>query len=150
MGNNEANPSAQGPTAGYPLPSYLQPYVPGPCPGFLPPFVCPFGLATNRLLAKYNAPAAGGVGPQGGNLYGETLLLEETGTGNYNGLLARRSISLPITSPPLRTTRGRTAFPTITQPRSVSSSPRRPCHSTPRRTAAIVRTPTRTTYSTNL
>lgn len=86
-GNNEANPSAQGPTAGYPLPSYLQPYVPGPCPGFLPPFVCPFGLATNRLLAKYNAPAAGGVGPQGGNLYGETLLLEETGTGNYNGLL---------------------------------------------------------------
>lgn len=100
-GNNEANPSAQGPTAAYTpyLPSYLQPYTAGPCPGFLPPFVCgtpgappPWnnpadGLNTNRLFAKYNAPAAGGLGPQGGNLYGETLLLEEGGTGNYNGLL---------------------------------------------------------------
>jgi Carboxypeptidase regulatory-like domain/TonB dependent receptor-like, beta-barrel len=99
-GNNEANPSAQGPCPpGYPIPGYLQPCVPGPCPSFLPPFVCgspsapaPWndpadGLSNNRLLAKYNAPAAGGVGPQGGDLYGETLLLEEGGTGNYNGLL---------------------------------------------------------------
>lgn len=92
-GNNEANPSAQGPCPpGYPIPGFLQPCVPGPCPGFLPPFVCDgfgptFSLSNNRLLAKYRAPAAGGVGPQGGNLYGETLLLEQQGTGNYNGLL---------------------------------------------------------------
>lgn len=83
-GNNEANPSAQGPCPpGYPLPGFLQPCVAGPCPSFLPPFACggPGSLATNRLLAKYDAPG------QGGNLYGETLLLEEGGTGNYNGLL---------------------------------------------------------------
>jgi hypothetical protein len=99
-GNNEANPGNQGPCPpGYPLPTQLGPCVPGPCPPGLPPFLCgtpsapgPFsnpadGLAENRLFAKYDAPAAGGVGPQGGNLYGETLLLEEGGTGNYNGLL---------------------------------------------------------------
>lgn len=83
-GNNEANPSAQGPCPpGYPLPSFLQPCVPGPCPSFLPPFACggPGSLSTNRLFAKYDAPG------QGGPLYGETLLLEEGGTGNYNGLL---------------------------------------------------------------
>src|SRR5579862_8462331 len=87
-GNNEANPSAQGPCPpGYPLPAFLQPCVPGPCPGFLPPAFCPAPLGANRLLSKYALPAAGGVGPQGGDLYGETLLLEESGTGNYNGLL---------------------------------------------------------------
>jgi hypothetical protein len=87
-GNNEENPSAQGPCPpGYPLPALLGPCVPGPCPPGLPPFACPAGLATHRLLAKYDAPATGEVGPQGGDLYGETLLLEEGGTGNYNGLL---------------------------------------------------------------
>jgi len=87
-GNNEANPSAQGPCPpGYPLPAMFQPCVPGPCPGFLPPAFCAAPLSGNRLLSKYALPASGGVGPQGGDLYGETLLLEETGTGNYNGLL---------------------------------------------------------------
>lgn len=83
-GNNEANPSAQGPCPpGYPLPAMFQPCVAGPCPGFLPPFACggPGALSLNRLFAKYDAPG------QGGPLYGETLLLEEGGTGNYNGLL---------------------------------------------------------------
>jgi hypothetical protein len=52
----------------------------------LPPFVCngfgpAFSLNNNRLFAEFNAPG------QGGPLYGETLLLEEGGTGNYNGLL---------------------------------------------------------------
>ena len=89
-GNNEANPSAQGPCPpGYPLPAEFSPCKAGPCPGFLPPAFCsgPGSLNLNRLFAKYDAPASGGVGPQGGNLYGETLLLEEGGTGNYNGLL---------------------------------------------------------------
>jgi hypothetical protein len=97
-GNNEANPGLQGPCPSgpplsYTLPAPLSCGAPGPCPPAAPPFACagiigPAGsLATNRLLAQYNAPAAGGVGPQGGDLYGETLLLEQGGTGNYNALL---------------------------------------------------------------
>ncbi|HTZ99538.1 MAG TPA: TonB-dependent receptor [Candidatus Aquilonibacter sp.] len=96
-GNNEANPGAQGPCPpGYPLPSEFGACKPGPCPstflgGPLYPYLCPvfFGpgaaLNSNRLFAQYDA-VVDGV-PQGGNLYGETLLLEEGGTGNYNGLL---------------------------------------------------------------
>ncbi len=97
-GNNEANPGMQGPTCAYNAPPGAA-CVPGPCPGFLPPFVCStfaspfpndpgfFTLNENRLFKQFNAEAAGGVGPQGGPLYGETLLLEEQGTGNYNGLI---------------------------------------------------------------
>ena len=104
-GNNEANPGAQGPCPpGYALPSEFGACKPGPCPSTFPaffgpplagaplyPFLCPtfFGpgasLSNNRLFSQYNA-VVGGV-PQGGDLYGETLLLEEGGTGNYNGLL---------------------------------------------------------------
>jgi hypothetical protein len=112
-GNNEANPSAQGPCPpGYPLPAEFGACKPGPCPPGLPPFVCGTpnappglqspadGLAANRLFKQFDAPAAGGVGPQGGNLYGETLLLEEGGTGNYNGLLlsARHNFAQHFTS----------------------------------------------------
>jgi Carboxypeptidase regulatory-like domain/TonB dependent receptor-like, beta-barrel len=99
-GNNEANPGMQGPagSCAYPLPAGAS-CLAGPCPGFLPPFVCStlpspipanpgfFTLNENRLFSQFNAPAAGGVGPQGGPLYGETLLLEEGGTGNYNGVI---------------------------------------------------------------
>ncbi|MBZ5502174.1 MAG: TonB-dependent receptor [Acidobacteriia bacterium] len=90
-GNNEANPGIQGPcpsgTPGsYTLPSPLGCAAPGPCPSFLPPFICSgfgpfFALNNNRLFKQYNAPG------QGGPLYGETLLLEQGGTGNYNGLI---------------------------------------------------------------
>ncbi|MFZ0977969.1 MAG: TonB-dependent receptor [Candidatus Acidiferrales bacterium] len=99
-GNNEANPGMQGPagSCAYPLPTGAS-CLAGPCPGFLPPFVCStipspfpgnpgfFTLNENRLFSQFNAPAAGGKGPQGGPLYGETLLLEEGGTGNYNGVI---------------------------------------------------------------
>ena len=113
-GNNEANPGNQGPCPpGYAIPAEFGACKPGPCPPGLPPFLCgsptspipffqnpAFGLNANRLFAQFNAPAAGGVGPQGGNLYGETLLLEEGGTGNYNGLLlsARHNFAQHFTS----------------------------------------------------
>jgi len=98
-GNNEANPGMQGPagSCGYPLPSGAV-CAAGPCPGFLPPFVCStfpspvpgdpgfFTLNENRLFKQFSN-VVGGVDLQGGSLYGETLLLEEGGTGNYNGLL---------------------------------------------------------------
>jgi hypothetical protein len=98
-GNNEANPGMQGPagSCGYPLPSGAVCQA-GPCPGFLPPFVCStfpspipsdpgfFTLNENRLFKQFSN-VVGGVDLQGGSLYGETLLLEEGGTGNYNGLL---------------------------------------------------------------
>ena len=116
-GNNEANPGMQGPagSCGYPLPAGAS-CLAGPCPPGLPPFACPlpppimpppppndpgfYTLNENRLLRQFDAPAAGGVGPQGGNLYGETLLLEEGGTGNYNGLLlsARHNFAQHFTS----------------------------------------------------
>jgi Carboxypeptidase regulatory-like domain/TonB dependent receptor len=93
-GNNEANPGMQGacPVA-YPLPAGAA-CTPGPCsaPGLsgLPPFVCsgiapPFALANNRLFQHYGSQCAGP--PFFTSCYGETLLLEEDGTGNYNGLL---------------------------------------------------------------
>jgi hypothetical protein len=96
-GNNEANPGMQGPTCGYTAPPGMS-CLPGPCPPGLYPFICStlpgpatdpglFTLNENRLFKQFNAPAANGVGPQGGPLYGETLLLDEGGTGNYNGLI---------------------------------------------------------------
>jgi len=110
-GNNEANPSLQGPCPGaypngYPLPSGVTCTAPGgggntvsgPCPGFLPPFLCngPAGLNANRLFYHYNGGSPVFLGSICGtptaatpdvSCYGETLLLEEEGTGNYNGLL---------------------------------------------------------------
>jgi hypothetical protein len=105
-GNNEANPGMQGacPVA-YPLPPGVTCHTPPfPCP--TPPFLCgsifgpAFSLQANRMFAEFNAPAGNGVGPQGGPLYGETLLLEEGGTGNYNGLLlsARHNFAQHFTS----------------------------------------------------
>jgi len=105
-GNNEANPGAQGPCPpGYPTPGEFGACKPGPCPSTFPaffgpplagsplyPFECASffgpgaGLNSNRLFAKFS-DFVGGVDEQGGSLYGETLLLEEGGTGNYNGLL---------------------------------------------------------------
>lgn len=117
-GNNEANPGMEGPTCGYQAPPGTV-CKPGPCPATFPaffgppvagtplyPFVCNsiplFGASLNndRLFSQFSAPAGGGVGPQGGNLYGETLLLEEGGTGNYNGLLlsARHNFAQHFTS----------------------------------------------------
>jgi hypothetical protein len=106
-GNNEANPGMQGacPVA-YPLPSGVTCHSPTPFPCPTPPFLCAslfgpaFSLQANRMFAEFNAPASGGVGPQGGPLYGETLLLEEGGTGNYNGLLlsARHNFAHHFTS----------------------------------------------------
>ena len=90
-GNNEANPGMQGPTCGYTVPSeFTLGCTPGPCPGFLPPFVCSgfgpaFSLANNRLLQNYGSSCAGS--PFFTSCYGETLLLEQGGTGNYNGLI---------------------------------------------------------------
>ncbi len=101
---------------GYPLPAGVTCTAPGgggntisgPCPTFFAPFVCPivFGptasLTSNRLLyhADYNpvnntvnpvylGSICGTPSPLTPNVscYGETLLLEEGGTGNYNGLL---------------------------------------------------------------
>ena len=96
-GNNEANPGMQGacPPA-YPFPSGVACVAdggnvpPGPCPSFLPPFVCsgfgaPFTLANNRLFQHYGTQCGGA--PFFTSCYGETLVLEEQGTGNYNGLL---------------------------------------------------------------
>ncbi len=106
-GNNEANPGMQGacPVA-YPLPPGVTCHSPAPFPCPAPPFLCStffgptYSLQANRMLAEFNAPAGGGVGPQGGPLYGETLLLEEGGTGNYNGLLlsARHNFTQHFTS----------------------------------------------------
>ena len=61
----------------------------------------------------------------------------------------RPSTILPITSPPPRISPGRTASPTTTRPRSVSSLPPKRCPMTGRRIAAIARAPTPTTYSIN-
>jgi hypothetical protein len=69
-----------------------QPLAPGVCSGFGPAFA----LSSNRLFYHYNS----GVNPvylgslcanpataANASCYGETLFLEEGGTGNYNGLL---------------------------------------------------------------
>jgi Carboxypeptidase regulatory-like domain/TonB dependent receptor len=100
-GNNESNPSMQGPCPpGYPFPPGLScANVPaGPCPGVLPPFLCGtpgspvpplrspfFSLNNNRLLQHFGTQCAGP--PFFTSCYGETLLLQENLTGNYNGLL---------------------------------------------------------------
>jgi hypothetical protein len=92
-GNNEANPGMQGPCpVAYPLPNGVS-CTPGPCPSFLPPFVCSsfagppgnpgfFSLSENRMLQQYGSLCSPTT-----SCYGETLLLEEGGTGNYNGLV---------------------------------------------------------------
>ncbi len=112
-GNNEANPGLQGPCGanfggvgpypnGYPFPPGITCSAPGgggntvagPCsaPGLstLPPFVCsgiapPLSLTNNRLFQHFGSQCGGP--PFFTSCYGETLLLEEGGTGNYNGLL---------------------------------------------------------------
>jgi len=107
-GNNEANPGLQGPCTtndgglgpypnGYPFPAGITcgaggTTVAGPCPttfmgGPLPPFVCntfgpSFSLNNNRLFQNFGTKCS-----QTTSCYGETLVLEEQGTGNYNGLL---------------------------------------------------------------
>jgi hypothetical protein len=104
-GNNEANPGLQGPCttngggAGpggypqtYPFPAGITcgaggTTVPGPCPPNLAPFICNtfgpfFSLNNNRLFQHFGTLCSLTT-----SCYGETLLLEEGGTGNYNGLL---------------------------------------------------------------
>jgi carboxypeptidase family protein/TonB-dependent receptor-like protein len=104
-GNNEANPGLQGPCttngggAGpggypetYPFPAGITcgaggTTVPGPCPPNLAPFICNtfgsfFALNNNRLFQHFGTLCSATT-----SCYGETLLLEEGGTGNYNGLL---------------------------------------------------------------
>ncbi|MGA8013441.1 MAG: carboxypeptidase regulatory-like domain-containing protein [Candidatus Acidiferrales bacterium] len=91
-GNNEANPGMQGPCPpGYPFPNGVACVadggkVPnGPCPGFLPPAFCAgpgTALNANRMLQHYGTMCSPTT-----SCYGETLLLEQQGTGNYNGLL---------------------------------------------------------------
>jgi len=103
-GNNESNPSAQGPCPpGYPFPPGVSCGTPpnhvpnGPCAGplaALPPFVCgsfsPFlSLPNNRMLQHFGSQCAGA--PFFTSCYGETLLLQENLTGNYNGLLLTAS-----------------------------------------------------------
>ncbi|HEY4283348.1 MAG TPA: hypothetical protein VGM62_09805, partial [Chthoniobacterales bacterium] len=94
-GNNEANPGMQGacPPA-YPFPNGVACVadggnVPnGPCTLIpAPPFVCsgfgaPFTLNNNRLFQHYGSLCSPTT-----SCYGETIVLEEQGTGNYNGLL---------------------------------------------------------------
>ncbi|MGO9591379.1 MAG: TonB-dependent receptor domain-containing protein [Candidatus Acidiferrales bacterium] len=94
-GNNEANPGMQGPCpVAYPLPGGVS-CTPGPCIGAAPPFTCPlpfqppvagnpgfYNLSENRMLQHYGSLCSPTT-----SCYGETLLLEEGGTGNYNGLL---------------------------------------------------------------
>ncbi|HTR48816.1 MAG TPA: carboxypeptidase regulatory-like domain-containing protein [Verrucomicrobiae bacterium] len=112
-GNNEANPGMQGPCPpGYPFPSGVACVadggnVPnGPCPTTffgspLPPFVCPaiFGsgasLENNRMLQNYGTLCSPTT-----SCYGETLLLEEDLTGNYNALVlsARHPFARHFTS----------------------------------------------------
>jgi Carboxypeptidase regulatory-like domain/TonB dependent receptor len=88
--NNEANPGLQ-----------------GPCPPTVPGFVCPSlpipgfsQIGTTNARRLFNYPwASCGAGPNG-FCYGETLLLDEGGTGNYNGLLlsARHPFARHFTS----------------------------------------------------
>jgi Carboxypeptidase regulatory-like domain/TonB dependent receptor len=128
-GNDEANPGLQGPCTatagglgpypnGYPFPAGVScgpggTTVAGPCPTVfppffppplagspLPPFECPifFGngasLENNRMLQHFGTqcPTI--------SCYGETLLLDEDLTGNYNGLLvsARHPFAQHFTS----------------------------------------------------
>jgi len=83
--------------------------IAGPCPPGFPPFLCgspsspvpafqnpAYSLNSNRLFYHYNGGNPVYLGSTCGtasaatpdvSCYGETLLLEEGGTGNYNGLL---------------------------------------------------------------
>ncbi len=111
---------------GYPLPAGVTCSAPGGggntieggCP--LPPFLCGtpsspvpifqnsnFALSNNRLFYHYNFGSPVYLGSLCGNpaaanasCYGETLVLEEEGTGNYNGLLlsAKHSFANHYTS----------------------------------------------------
>jgi hypothetical protein len=101
---------------GYPLPPGVTcgpggNTIAGPCPTWidtgnpaspiapLPPFACggigpAFSLASNRLFYHFNGgnpvymgSLCGSSSVPNASCYGETLLLEEGGTGNYNGLL---------------------------------------------------------------
>lgn len=104
-GNNEANPGMQGPCPpGYPFPAGVACVadggnVPnGPCPGFLPPAFCGgpgTALNDNRMLQHYGSLCSATT-----SCYGETLLLDEDLTGNYNGLLltARHPFAKHFTS----------------------------------------------------
>jgi TonB dependent receptor len=111
-GNNEANPGMQGPCPpGYPFPTGVActsagGNVPnGPCTAvsFLPPFVCSVvlppvanaGLENNRMLQHYGTLCSATT-----SCYGETLLLDQDLTGNYNGLLlsARHPFAQHFTS----------------------------------------------------
>ncbi|MGD0955265.1 MAG: TonB-dependent receptor [Candidatus Acidiferrales bacterium] len=115
---------------GYPLPSGVTCTAPGgggntiagPCPPGFPPFLCgspsspvppfrntAFSLSSNRLFYHYNFGSPAFLGSicgtpsftaPGVSCYGETLVLEEGGTGNYNGLLlsARHSFGGHYTS----------------------------------------------------
>ena len=114
-GNNEANPGMQGPCPpGYPFPAGVACVanggnVPnGPCPPNLAPFICStipgppgnpgaFSLNENRLFQDYGSV---GLCSPTTSCYGETLVLEEQGTGNYNGLLlsARHNFASHYTS----------------------------------------------------
>lgn len=105
-GNNETNPGMQGPCpVAYPLPGGVS-CTPGPCPPGVPPFVCStfpgtplnpglFTLSENRMLQHYGSLCSTTT-----SCYGETLLLEQEGTGNYNGLLlsARHNFAQHFTS----------------------------------------------------
>ncbi len=104
-GNNEANPGMQGPCPpGYPFPSGVACVanggnVPnGPCPGFLPPAFCGgpgTALNDNRMLQHYGSLCSPTT-----SCYGETLLLQQDLTGNYNALLlsARHPFTQHFTS----------------------------------------------------
>jgi len=97
---------------GYPLPAGVNCTAPGgggntvegacalagPPLSFFPPGVCagvaaPFALNANRLFYHFNfgfpvflGSLCAPVGTPNASCYGETLVLEEGGTGNYNGL----------------------------------------------------------------
>lgn len=100
--NNEANPGMQGacPVA-YPLPSGVTCHSPTPfaCP--TPPFLCgsifgpTFSLEANRMLQNYGSRCSPTI-----SCYGETLLLEQDLTGNYNALVlsARHPFARNFTS----------------------------------------------------
>ena len=96
LGKQRSESGMQGPCpVAYPLPNGVS-CTPGPCIGAAPPFTCPLGfsapasagrswiynLSENRMFQHYGSLCSPTT-----SCYGETLLLEEGGTGNYNGLL---------------------------------------------------------------
>jgi Carboxypeptidase regulatory-like domain/TonB dependent receptor len=94
-------PGGSGNTISGPCPTTIPPFFPPPLAGSpLPPFLCSvfFGptaaLSNNRLFYHFNGGSpvflgslCGAPTAQNASCYGETLILEEEGTGNYNGLL---------------------------------------------------------------